>query len=109
MMNRARSHVARREILPLRRIALHERTQLGGQQHATFTTNSFAYQRAFSARCSECGRMKLDVLGVRDPRSRTMGHPEPVATRADWVRRVAIDSSQSTGREYGRVCEIAMH
>ena len=53
--------------------------------------------------------MKLNILGVRDPRSGTMGHREAVTARADRVRRVSIDPSESARGEYRRACEMTMH
>src|SRR5215213_10031478 len=88
---------------------MHERTQLGCQQLATFATNSFADQQALGARRRECCRMKLNVLGVCDSRSSAMGHRQPVATRADRVRRVSIDPSQTAGGENRRAREVTMH
>ena len=109
MMNRARNDIARRKIFPLRRIALHERTQIGRQQHAAFTTNSFADQQTFSARSSQRRRMKLNVFSVCDPRSGSMGHRQAITARADWICRVSINPSQSAGGENRCAREITMH
>src|SRR6185369_3243076 len=90
-------------------IPLHERTQLRRQQHSAFTANSFADQQAFSTRRGECGRMKLNILGIRDSRSGAMGHRQTVTARANGVRRVSIDPAQSAGRENRCAREITMN
>ncbi len=53
--------------------------------------------------------MKLHVLGICDPRAGAMGHRQAVATRADRIRRVAIDSSETASRENRCTREITMH
>src|SRR6185369_2734105 len=108
-MDSAGNHVARREILPLGRVAMHERLQIRRQQHTTFTANSFTDQQTLRARSCQRRRMKLNILGIRDARSGPMGHRQTITARADRICSVAIDSSESTGREDRGGCEIAMN
>src|SRR5262245_31419811 len=108
-MNRARNNVARRKILPLGRVMLHERTQLRSQQHTALTTHSFADQQAFSARRSQCSRMKLNVLSISDSRSGPVGHRQSIAAGTYRIRRVAINPSESARGENRGACEIAVH
>ena len=88
---------------------MHKGVKLGRQQHAAFTTNSFADQQTFCAGRREGRWMKLNILGVCDSGPSAMSHREAVTTRADRIRRVSIDPSQSARSENGRVREIAMH
>src|ERR1700754_735633 len=53
--------------------------------------------------------MKLHVLSVRDPRAGAMGHRQTVTSRANRIRSVAIDPSETAGRQHRRACEVAMN
>ena len=86
MMDGAGDHIARGQILPIGRILGHERPAVGRQQHAALAAHRLADQEAFGAGRGQRRRVKLDVLGVDDARTRR-DWPAPAhrrASRAGW-------------------------
>ncbi len=108
MMDGAGDHIARRQILPVGRILGHERPAVGREQHAALAAHRLADQEAFRAGRSQRGRVKLDVLGVDDARTRATGERQPITARAGRVGRVAVDATQPAGRQHGRGGQVAV-
>ena len=105
----ARHHVARREVLPLRVVTVHERPAPLVHQPRAGAADRLGDQEAGRVAVIERRRVELHVLGVDHARAGAVGHREPVAARAGRVGRAQVDLPEAAGGEYGRAREAADH
>ena len=103
--DRARHDVARREVLELRGVPLHERLARAVHEHGSFAAQGLGDEEAFGFGVVERGRMELHVLEVQRGRARALGHREAAADRVPRVRRVEEEPPDSSRREDGEVRE----
>ena len=103
--HRAADDVARREVLRVRRVALHEALALGVGEVAALAARAFGDQ---AARAVDAGRMELHELHVLQRQARAQHHAAAVAGAG--VRRGAgeIRAAVAAGREDRRVRAEAM-
>ena len=106
-MDAARDHVARREVLPLRVVALHERHAPLVHQPRAGAAHRLGDQEARRIAVVERGRVELDVLGVDDPRAGAIGHGEAVAAGAHRVGRAQEDLAEPARGQHRRAGEAA--
>ena len=108
LMDAARDHIARREVSPFRRVALHERNAVCIHQTRTRAAHRFRNQQIGCVEVVKCRWMKLDELHIDHPRLGALGHGHAVATRAGRVRRPQKDLPQPAGRQDRRARQTAL-
>ena len=104
----ARDDVARRKVLPLRVVTVHERLPLLIDQARARAPHGFRDQEAGRIAVIERRRMELDVFGVDDARAGAVCHRESVAARAGRIRRAQEDLAQAAGGQHGGAGEAAI-
>src|SRR6267143_3985380 len=109
MMNGARNDIAWGEVAPFGRIIHHEWLPLRRNQDAALAANCFADQKTFGAWYRKCSGMKLNVFRVRDSRAGAVRHCQTIAAGSQRICGVAINASQTTGRQDGGGCKTAMY
>ncbi len=100
LVHRPRDDVARRQVLGVRRVALHEALAVAVEQDAALAAHALGDQHAGAG---DAGRVELPELHVlqRDPGAR--GHAEPVAGVDEGVGRGREDASGAAGGEQRRL------
>ncbi|EXI80030.1 MAG: hypothetical protein AW12_02937 [Candidatus Accumulibacter sp. BA-94] len=96
----ARNHVARSQVLGVRRVALHESLVVRVAQDAPFAAHPFGNQHA---RAGYAGRVELPELHVLKRNAGTRRHPQTVASIDEGVGRRIIDAASATGCEDRRL------
>ena len=99
LVHRARDDVARREVLQVRRIALHEALAVRVEQDPAFAAHAFGDQHA-GAR--DAGRMELPELHVLERNAGARGHAEAVAGVDERVGGRGEDAARAAGGEQRR-------
>ena len=100
LIHRAADDVARREVLQVRRIALHEALAVRIQQDATLAAHRFGDQDA-SAR--DAGRVELPHFHVFKRQPRARHHAEAVARIDERIRRCGEDAPGAARRQNRRL------
>ena len=90
-------------------VALHERHAPLVHQPGALAAHGLGDQEARRIAVVERGRVKLDVLGVDDPRAGAVGHGQPVAARAHRVGRAQEDLAEAAGGQHRGPGEAADH
>src|SRR6185295_5265118 len=109
MMNSSRHDIARSEVAPFGRIALHEWLSLRRNQDTAFTANCFADKETFGAGNSKRGWMKLNIFRICDPRASAISHRQSVAASSQRVGSVAVNASQTSGGKHRSGCKATMY
>jgi hypothetical protein len=104
----ARDHVARREVLPLGIVVVHERDTALVHQPRTRTTHGLGDEEARRVAVVERGGVELHVLGVDHARAGAIRHGEAVAARPDRVGGAQEDLAEPAGGEHGGARETAI-
>ena len=96
LIHGARHDIARREVLQIRCVALHEALAIAVEQNAALAPHALGDQHAGAGHGR---RMELPELHVfeRDPCARC--HPQAVAGVDEGIGAVGEDATCSTGRE----------
>jgi hypothetical protein len=98
VVDRARDHVTRREILH-RVVTRHEGVAVREAQDAALAAQRLRDEEALGLRVEERGRVELEELHVRDERARAVRHRDAVARRDVGVGRVEVDLARAARRE----------
>ena len=96
----ARHHVAARQVLGVRRVALHEALAVLVEQVAALAAHALGDQHAGAG---HAGRMELPELHVLERQAGARRHAEAVAGVDEGVGRRAVDAPAAAGGEQGRL------
>jgi hypothetical protein len=96
----ARNHVARGEILGIRRIALHEPLAVRVAQDAALAAHAFGDQHAGTG---DAGRVELPELHVFEGDAGTRRHADAIAGIDEGIGRRVVDAPRAAGGENGRL------
>ncbi len=103
----ARHHVARRKVLPLRVVAIHERRAVLVHEPRARAADRLGDQEARRVAVVEGRRVELHVLGVDHPGAGAIRHRESVAARAHGVGGAQVDLAEPAGGQDGGAGEAA--
>src|SRR5258705_7191269 len=53
--------------------------------------------------------MKLNIFGIRDSCTGSMGHRQAITSSTYWISSIAIDTAQTAGGKNRCVCKVAVH
>ena len=100
LVHRAADDVARREVLQVRRVALHEALAVAVQQDAALAAHAFGDQHAGAG---DAGRVELPELHVLERHAGARRHAEAVAGVDERIGRRGEDAPGAAGREDRRL------
>ena len=104
-----RDHVPGGQVAPIGSVLPHKRAAVGGEQPSPFPPYRLGDEEPLRSGEGQDGGVKLDVLGVDDPRAGPVGHGQPVAPGAFGVGGVAVDAPQPARRQYRCSGEVPVH
>ena len=103
--HRARHHVARCQVLVMRRVAFHETFAVRVAQNAAFAAHAFGDQAAGTV---DAGRVELHELHVLQGETRARGETGAIARTSVRRRCAEIRAAIAAGREHDAVCAEQM-